>query len=110
MKKILFPLSLALTFLVLVTPAYAQSADVEKVQTFMQSIIQILVTLAGLLAAGFFVWGGVGYITSSGNPEALDRSKKTIVYSAIGLAVVLAAFVLSNIVTDLASSAFGGAQ
>lgn len=110
MKKILFPVSLILTFLILATPAYAQSSDVEKVKTFIQSIIQVLVTLAGLLAAGFFVWGGVGYITSSGNPEALDRSKKTIVYSAIGLAIVVAAFVLSNIVEELANSAFGGAQ
>jgi hypothetical protein len=63
--------------------------------------------LAGLVAAGFFVWGGVGYITSSGNPETLDRSKKTIFYSAIGLAIVLGAFVLTNIVSDLATGAFG---
>ena len=37
----------------------------------------------------------------------LDRSKKTILYSAIGLAVVLGAFVLTNIVSDLATGAFG---
>jgi len=59
---------------------------------------------------GFFVWGGFGYITSSGNPETLDRSKKTILYSAIGLAVVLGAFVLTNIVSDLATGAFEAAQ
>ena len=35
---------------------------------------------------------------------------KTILYSAVGLAVVLAAFVLTNIVSDLATSAFGTAQ
>ena len=62
------------------------------------------------MAAGFFVWGGVGYITSTGNPESLEKSKKTILYSAIGLAVVLGAFVLSNIVTQLATTAFGGAS
>ncbi|MBI3887875.1 hypothetical protein HY310_02300, partial [Candidatus Microgenomates bacterium] len=78
-----------------------------KIQTFIQSVIQVLVTLAGLLSVGFFVWGGVGYITSSGNPESLDRSKKTIFYSAIGLAIVLGAFVLSSIVTQLAGTAFG---
>ncbi len=86
---------------------FAQTADVAKIQSFIQSIIQILSTIAGLIATIFFVLGGVGYITSSGNPEALDRSKRTILYSAIGLVVVLGAFVLSNIVTDLASSAFG---
>jgi hypothetical protein len=50
--------------------------------------------------------GGIGYITSSGNPEHLDRSKKTIIYSSIGLAVAIGAFVLSNVVTDMATTAF----
>ena len=59
------------------TPAYA-APDLSKVQNFAENLIQILVTIAGLLAAGFFVMGGIGYITSSGNPENLDKSKKTI--------------------------------
>ena len=91
-------------------PIYAQSADVSKIQTFIQNVIQVLVTLSGLVSAGFFVWGGIGYITSSGNPEALDKSKKTIIYSAIGLTIVLGAFVISNVVSQLATSAFGGQQ
>lgn len=107
MKKIIIINSLFLTVLVLPTAVFAQSGDVAKIETFIKSVIQVLVTLAGLLSAGFFVWGGIGYITSSGHPEHLDRSKKTIVYSAIGLAVTLGAFVLSNIVSQLASSAFG---
>lgn len=78
MKKIaVFLPALALTALVFAAPAYAQSADVAKVTTFIQNMIDILVTIAGFLAAGFFVVGGIGYITSSGNPESLDRSKKT---------------------------------
>ena len=110
MKKVtIIYLLITLFFLSLgvVSPALADSGDVTKIQTFIQSVIQVLVTLAGLIAAGFFVWGGVGYITSSGNPESLDRSKKTILYSAVGLAIVLGAFVLSNIVTGLAGTAFG---
>ena len=98
-----------MTALMLATPVLAAAADVTKIETFVKSIIQVLVTIAGLIAAGFFVWGGIGYITSSGNPETLDRSKKTLLYSAIGLAVVLGAFVLTNIVSDLATGAFGAA-
>ncbi len=109
-KKLIVLSSFALTALMFASPVYAQSADVTKIQTFIKSIIQILVTLAGLVSAGFFVWGGFGYITSSGNPEMLDRSKKTILYSAIGLAVVLGAFVLTNVVSDLATGAFGASQ
>ena len=110
MKKVILINALILTSLLVAPSAYAQSADVTKIQTFIQNVIQVLGTLSGLIAAGFFVWGGVGYITSSGNPEALDKSKKTILYSAIGLALVLGAFVLSNVVSDLAGQAFGAAQ
>lgn len=107
MKKAIIINSILLTSLMIATPAYAQSADVSKIQTFIESIIQILTTLGGLTATTFFIWGGYGYITSSGNPENLDRSKKTIMYSAVGLAIVLGSFVFSNIVTQLATTAFG---
>jgi len=64
--------------------------------------------LDGLVVTGFFVVGGFTYITSSGNPKQLDKAKCTITWSAIGLAIVIAAFVLANIVTTLAQQAFGG--
>ncbi len=111
MRKTVISLAV-LTLLFNATPVLAQTSPggVGQIQTFIQSIIQVLITLAGLVSVVFFVWGGFGYITSSGNPEKLETSKKTILYSALGLAIVLGAFVLSNIVTQLASSAFGGAK
>jgi hypothetical protein len=74
MKKILVTQTCTLCLLICAFPVYAQTADVVKVQSFIQNIIQVLVTLSGLIAAGFFVWGGLGYITSSGNPESLNSS------------------------------------
>jgi TRAP-type C4-dicarboxylate transport system permease small subunit len=107
MKKVFVFLGTAAFYFLLSFPILAAGDDVSKVQSFIQSVIQVLVTLAGMVAAGFFVWGGIGYITSSGNPESLDRSKKTILYSAIGLTIVLGSFVISNIVTQLATGSFG---
>lgn len=110
MKRLIIFQAFIVTFFFVVSPAFAQSADVSKIQTFIQNIIQVLVTLSGMVAAGFFVWGGFRYITSSGNPEALDGAKKTISFSAIGLVIVLGAYVISNIVTQLATTAFGAGQ
>ena len=107
MKKIIFFNSLVVTSLLSASPVFAQAADVSKVQNFITSIVQTLVLLAGTLATAFFVWGGVRYITSSGNPETLEGAKKTIIYSAIGLTICLAAFVITNIVTQLAQGSFG---
>ncbi len=107
MKKLIFLYSVLLTSLFAASPVFAQASDVVKVQHFITNIVQILTLLAGTLASAFFVWGGVRYITSSGNPETLEGAKKTIMYSAIGLTITLAAFVITNIVTQLAQSAFG---
>lgn len=92
---------------VLTQTVYAQAAGVGQVEGFMRNIIKVLAGLAGLVATGFFVLGGFSYITSSGNPEHLEKAKKTLLYSSIGLAVTIGAFVLSNIVTELATNAFG---
>jgi hypothetical protein len=93
--------------IVLSSPAFATTVDVSQVDNFIRSIIQVLAGLAGLIATGFFVIGGFGYITSSGNPEHLDRAKRTLLWSGIGLAIVIAAFVVSNIIVQLATNAFG---
>lgn len=93
--------------LILVHPALASDGSVGQVENFIRSIIKVIAGLAGLVATGFFVVGGFGYITSSGNPEHLDRSKRTLLFASIGLAITIGAFVLSNIVTGLATSAFG---
>jgi hypothetical protein len=53
------------------------------------------------------VIGGYQYITSSGNPDHLDKAKRTLFHSALGLSIVIAAFVIANIVTTLATNAFG---
>ena len=58
---------------VLSASAFAATADVSQIESFMQSVIQALAGLAGLVATAFFVVGGYRYITSSGNPEHLER-------------------------------------
>ncbi len=89
--------------------AFAQGAgDIGQVESFIRNVIKAIAGLAGLIATGFFVAGGFGYITSSGNPDTLERSKRTLIYSGIGLSITVGAFVLSNIVGSIASSAFGG--
>lgn len=93
--------------LVLAEPVFAQTAGVSNVESFIRNVITVLAGLAGLVATGFFVVGGFTYITSSGNPEQLDKAKRTLTWSAIGLAIVIAAFVLANIVTTIAKQAFG---
>jgi uncharacterized membrane-anchored protein len=86
--------------------AYADGSGIVQIQSFLESVIQLVAGLAGLIATGFFVIGGLGYITSSGSPERLTKAKRTLLHSGIGLAIVIGAFVISNIITTLATKAF----
>ncbi len=87
---------------------FADTAGVGQIESFIKNVITAVAGLAGLVATGFFIVGGFRYITSTGNPLHLDKAKRTILYSAAGLVITIGAFVLSNIVTGLANSAFGG--
>ncbi len=112
MRKLITIAILVISSLSFASPVFAQAAtnttgSVNQIVSFIQSVVQVLITIAGAVSVAFFVWGGFGYITSTGHPEALDRSKKTILYSGMGLAIVLGAFVLSGIVSQLATTAFG---
>lgn len=100
---------MSLWLIIIYDPVYglASSANVSQISNFIKSIIQIMAGLAGLVATGYFVIGGFSYITSSGNPHRLEKAKRTILFSAIGLSITIAAFVISNIVTSLATNAFG---
>ena len=114
-RKLLLNSAIISLALFVVNPVYAQavtttSGSVTQIVTFIQSIVEVLITIAGAVSVGFFVWGGFGYITSSGHPDSLDRAKKTIIYSAVGLAIVLGAFVISGIVSQLATTAFGASH
>ena len=77
---------------------------------FISGIISWLIGVAGLVAAGFIVIGGISYVTSSGVPGKIQKAKNTIVYALIGLVVVglaqlITAFV-SNLVRDASSTAY----
>jgi hypothetical protein len=49
-------------------------------------VIDDLLRIAGLVAIGFIIWGGVTYITSQGNPEQTQKAQKTIQNALLGLA------------------------
>ncbi len=107
-KLIAMTIAIGLPIFLPRTVLAASTADVSSISSFLQNIIEAAAGLAGLVATGFFVLGGFSYITSSGNPEHLEKAKRTLLYSSVGLAITIAAFALSTIVTQLATSAFGG--
>ena len=68
----------------------------SQLTDFLQPLIQVLITLAGLTAGFFIVTAGIGCITSSGNPRRLEAAKKTLKNALVGLVLVIAASFIFN--------------
>lgn len=55
------------------------------------AVLEMLTRLIGLLAAIFFIYGAFMMVTSSGNPDSIQKSRNTLVKSLIGLGIGLIA-------------------
>ncbi|HSX05429.1 MAG TPA: pilin [Candidatus Saccharimonadales bacterium] len=94
---------------IIASPVFADASTpgVSNTINFFKTLVNILCAIAGPLCAVYLAVNGVGYITSSGNPERLENSKRGIVHSLVGLVIVIAALVIANGATSIANSAFG---
>lgn len=110
MKRLHTTLS-AVAISVLALPSVVLAASNTEIENFTHDTLTTLIVLAGLAAAFFLIRGGYLYITSTGNPVALEDAKRTIRNALIGLVVVVGASVLSSLLShafsEPATSALG---
>ncbi len=81
-----------------ITPPGCAGIDLGKI---IQSIISLLLFVAFIVALVFLIIGGIKWIMSGGDKEGAGKAKETVTSALIGLAIVLAAWVLINIVIQL---------
>jgi hypothetical protein len=58
----------------------------------------LLLYLAGALAIGYLMYGGIKWITSRGDKVAVESARRHIVAAVIGLVVVISAFFILQVV------------
>ena len=66
-------------------------------------ILNWFYALAGLVAAGFIVYGAINYAMTQGDPGKIKQAGQTIAYAVIGLAVVLLAAAITNFIAGAAA-------
>lgn len=54
--------------------------------------------VCGIIATAFIIYGGFMYLTSTGDPGKVRKGRQTLIYSIIGLLVVLLAWAITNFV------------
>jgi hypothetical protein len=60
----------------------------------------IIAVLAGLMAVIMIMMGGFSYITSGGSSEKLTTARNRIIYSVVGLLVVVLAWTIINFIIE----------
>jgi FtsH-binding integral membrane protein len=68
--------------------------------TYIQTVLEAIIGLAGIIAAALIVFGAYSLITSSGEPENIAKAQKMITNALIGLVIAAIAFLIVNFVID----------
>ena len=70
----------------------------DSLQKFIGKLINGLLGIIGSLALVMFVYGGFSWMTSMGNPAAIKKGRDTMLWAAVGLAIIFSAYTLTSFV------------
>ncbi len=65
-------------------------------------ILNWVYAFAGLVAAGFIVYGAINYVMTQGDPGKIKQASQTIAFAIVGLIIVLLAAAITNFVAGAA--------
>src|SRR5680860_633422 len=74
--------------------------DIKTPQALIGQIINSVLGIVGSLALLMFVFGGITWMTSSGNQEKVKKGRDIIVWAAIGLVIVFSAYGLTRVLIE----------
>ena len=73
-------------------------ASDQGVEGIVNRIINVLLSVAGVIAVLMLIIGGIRYVISGGDSNAVQGAKKTIMYAIVGLVVIFLSFAAVNFV------------
>lgn len=76
----------------------SQPSSIDGEDGVFKTITNVLLFLIGAISVIMIIWGGIQYVTSSGDSTRVQNAKNTILYSVVGLIVAILAFAVTNFV------------
>mgnify|MGYP001581108587 CR=1 FL=1 len=80
-------------------------ATLTCIPAVFQNIVFAALAFAGAVAVFFVIYAGIRYITSRGDPKAVEGAKNTLTWAIIGLVVIVLSFLIIQFI-----AAFTGAS
>ena len=72
-----------------------------NIEDLVNAIIRFLIMIGSPIAGVMFVVAGVMFVTSAGDPERVRTARRVMIYTAVGLAVILVASGLIKVLQSL---------
>lgn len=76
-------------------------ATLQGLECIFSNTISVALALAGIVLFVMFLIGGFRFITSSGDPKALEAAKGTLTHAVLGLVVVILAFLILQLIANI---------
>lgn len=67
-------------------------------ENIIRNLIWLLFVIAIILTLFYLIWGGFQWLMSSGDKEKLEKAKRSLVYTIIGLVIVFMSFFIVQLV------------
>lgn len=71
-------------------------SSITDLPSFINTIISFVLLVAIPIIVLAVIYAGFLFVTAAGNPEKLGKAKKTLLYTLIGAALLLGAFVIAK--------------
>lgn len=99
--KRLTPYAILAFVLALPLHAHAQVAltnplGTTDVNVLIGRIIMAFLSISGAIALIMFLYGGILWLTSAGNPEMVQKGRRTLIWAVLGIVVITSAYVITN--------------
>lgn len=83
-------------------PLNCEGAEGEECFLFiLTKILQVLRSIAIPIAGVMLIVSGFQYLTSAGSEDKANKAKKTMLYTVIGLAIIILAKLIVDVVKDI---------
>ncbi len=73
----------------------------NSIDTGIGQIIQIFLSLVGIIFMIFLFYGGILWMTAAGSEKRIDRAKKIMSQSIVGIIIVLMAYAVSLLIVGM---------
>ncbi|RLC38968.1 hypothetical protein DRH27_00905, partial [Candidatus Falkowbacteria bacterium] len=122
-RKLIFFSILAIIFIAGVNFVLAQGPDIgldyagdiglseageSDLRVMIVNVVRFALGFLGIIAVVMIMYGGWLWMTASGQPERIEKAKRTLIAAVIGLIIILAAFAIVTFVINFADQAITG--